>query len=157
MAISEISMRNVVTIDHEATVAQAAARMRRYDIGELVVVERANRAHMPVGLVSDRDITLEVTGQDLDPHHETVGSIMRRGLLTVRDDESLLAALRAMSERGACRAVVIDGAGRPTGLVSIEDILGLMAEVVCMSRLAHRERPDEETRIAGWFDNEAAS
>ena len=87
MAMGEIGMRNVVTIDREATVARAAATMRQHHTSELVVVERANGACMPVGLITDHDITIEITGQDLDPHHETVGSVMRNGLITIREDE----------------------------------------------------------------------
>lgn len=88
MAIGEIGMHEVVTIDREATVARAAATMRQHGVRELVVVDRANGECMPVGLITDRDITIEVTAQDLDPRHETVGSIMKIGLVAVRADES---------------------------------------------------------------------
>jgi CBS domain-containing protein len=158
MAIGEICTRNVVTIGREATIAQAAARMRQHRVGDLVVVERTNGGSVPVGIVTDRDVTVEVIALGLDPGQATVGSIAGDRLLTVREDEGMFEALRAMSDRGVRRAPVIDRHGRLTGIISIDDMLTLLAaELARIARIARQGPAGGSVRSDDLFVNELAA
>jgi CBS domain-containing protein len=158
MAIGELCTRNVVTIGREATIAQAAARMRQHRVGDLVVVERTNGGRIPVGIVTDRDVTVEVVALALDPGQATVGSIAGDRLLTVSEDEGMFEALRAMSERGVRRAPVIDRDGRLTGIISIDDMLTLLAaELARIARIARQGPAGGSVRSDDLFVNELAA
>lgn len=158
MAIGEICTRNVMTIGREASIAQAAARMRQHRVGDLVVVERTNGGRVPVGIITDRDVTVEVVALALDPGQATVGSIAGDRLLTVTEDEGMFEALRAMSERGVRRAPVIDRDGRLTGIVSIDDMLTLLAaELARIARIARQGPPGGSVRSDDLFVNELAA
>ena len=158
MAIGELCTRNVVTIGREATIAQAAARMRQHRVGDLVVVERTNGGRVPVGIVTDRDVTVEVVALALDPGQATVGSIAGDRLLTVSEDEGMFEALRAMSERGVRRAPVIDRDGRLTGIISIDDMLTLLAaELARIARIARQGPAGGSVRSDDLFVSELAA
>jgi CBS domain-containing protein len=147
MGIGDICTRNVMTIGRDATIAQAAARMRQYGVGDLLVVERMNGGRLPVGIVTDRDVTVEVIALELDPAQATVGSIAGDRLLTAREDEGIFEALRAMSDKGMRRAPVIDHRGRLTGIVSIDDMLALLAaELARIARIVRRGPAGESAR-----------
>jgi CBS-domain-containing membrane protein len=76
MKTGEIYARNVATVGHDASVVRAAAIMRQHHLHNLVVVERKCGRWAPAGVITDRDIAIEVVGQGLDPRHVTVAAAM---------------------------------------------------------------------------------
>lgn len=62
MSIEELCTKPVATIDGGATIMQAAAAMRSQNVGDLVVVRRRDGQAVPAGIITDRDIVVEVLG-----------------------------------------------------------------------------------------------
>ena len=94
MAVGELCNREVVITEKTASVVDAAQLMRTHHVGDLVVVEdRGGRKH-PVGIVTDRDIVVEVVAAGVNPDSLKVGDIMGPGVATVRESEGLFGALR---------------------------------------------------------------
>src|SRR3970040_2891857 len=114
MSISSLCKRVVVTIHRDATVEDAALFMRSSHIGDVVVVDAAD-TRRPVGIITDRDIAVEVVAQGLTPAQTPVGSIMSSPLLSLREDDGFLAALDKMSARGVRRGRVFRRGGGPQG------------------------------------------
>ena len=67
MAISEFCHRNVVCATRDTTVTEAANLMRQHHIGDVIIVETRAGKQVPVGIVTDRDIVVEVIAAGIDP------------------------------------------------------------------------------------------
>ena len=127
MTVGTIANYNVATIAASEGVVQAAARMRAEHVGDLIVVERQGSAHVPIGILTDRDIVVAVVAKQVPPDSVTVGDAMTRELLTVREDDSLEFALREMRRHGVRRAPVVGSRGELVGVLSIDDVIQHLA------------------------------
>jgi CBS domain-containing protein len=123
MTLKGIFKPNVATIDRHVDVAQAAGLMRREHVGDLVVTDRRDGHIVPIGVITDRDLVLEIIACDADPADITVGDMIRRDLLTVDEDNGVDIALRKMHRAGVRRAPVVDGSGTLIGVISIDDVI----------------------------------
>ena len=140
----QICSREVIFTTRDTTVQAAAKLMRQHHVGTVVVVDDANGRRVPVGIVTDRDIVIEVCAVDLNPNVITVGDIMAPELLTVREGEGLLQTVEIMRYKGVRRLPVVDRDGNLTGIVSIDDLLEALTEQMTeMTRILGREREHE--------------
>lgn len=157
MTISALCNRVVVTIQRQASAEDAARLMRSSHIGDVVVVDAAD-TRVPVGILTDRDIVLEIVGQGLAPAQTLVGSVMSSPLLTLREDDGFIEALDKMSARGVRRAPVVDRDGRLRGLVSVDDLVPLLArELAKIGALIRHEQVAEIQKTENSFRDEFAT
>ncbi len=144
MSIGQICNREVVSVARDTTVQAAAKLMRHFHVGTVVVVDAANDGRVPVGIVTDRDIVIEVCAVDLNQNVITVGDIMAPELVTVREDEGLLQTVEIMRYKGVRRLPVVDKNGNLVGIVSIDDLFEALTEQMAeMGRVLGREREHE--------------
>ena len=144
MAVGEICNREVVITEKGASVVQAAGLMRAHHVGDLVVVEEKDGARVPVGIVTDRDIVVEVVSAGVNPEALKVGDIMGPEVATVRESEGLFEALRYMRDKGVRRMPVVDGAGVLVGILTMDDVMALLAEEMTeLAKLVSHERQRE--------------
>lgn len=144
MPVGEICNREVVIAERALAVAEAAQRMRQYHVGDLVVVEEREGGRVPVGIVTDRDIVVEVVAAGVDPGTLVVGDIMGPGVATVRESEGLFETLRYMRDQGVRRMPVVGADGTLVGILTLDDLLGLLAEELAeLARLVSHERRRE--------------
>ena len=129
MQITSLIQRNVVTADPGDDLSAAARQMREKHVGYLVVTELdAERGgQRPVGVVTDRDLVISVIAADADPRALRVGDVMSRNPVTLPDTASFGMALREMRRIGVRRLPVINGKGQLEGIVSLDDIIDLLA------------------------------
>src|SRR5687767_10947923 len=126
--LGEIYNRAVVVATPEMTVSEAAKLMRSRHVGSLVVVSNTNVGlRVPVSIVTDRDLIVEVIAVDLDPKTITIGDIMPRRLFTVRADEDPLDAIHIMRSRAVRRLPVVNDQGRLLGIVAFDDLVAVVA------------------------------
>ena len=144
MNIGEICNREVVFAYRGTPLVEAARLMREHHVGSLVVVVDRLSERVPVGIVTDRDITVGVIAKGLDPRPLTVGDVISEELLSVREQDSLADALRLMRSRGVRRLPVLTHSGALAGIVTIDDILELVAEELeDFVKIVGRERARE--------------
>jgi len=123
MSVSSICTYNVATIEPREGVQQAAVRMREEHVGDLIVVEQRNGTTVPVGILTDRDLVLGIVAKNVPLDSVTVGDVMTRNLLMVKEDNGVSFTLREMRRVGVRRAPVVDDAGALVGVVSIDDAI----------------------------------
>jgi CBS domain-containing protein len=128
MNAGEICNREVVIARRDMRLGEAAKLMADYHVGSLVVVVDRGRERVPVGIVTDRDLTLAVLAKGVDPRTLEVGEVMSGELVTVREEDSVTEVLRIMRERGVRRVPVLATDGALVGIVSIDDVLDIVAE-----------------------------
>ena len=126
MRIADICTRDVVQIDAGAPLNEAAETMRRRHVGALVVTEQPNGEHIPVGMLTDRDIVLAVVAPDVAPGTLTAGDVMTHPLATCREDQELSDAIQTMRERGVRRLPVLNARGGLAGIVAADDIFNAL-------------------------------
>ena len=142
MNIGGMCHREVVLGYEDERVDEIAKRMREHHVGSVIVLARGGR--VPVGVVTDRDIVLEVIATGLDYRTVTIGEIMSRDLATVREADDAGDALRLMRTYGVRRLPVLSSAGTLAGVVAIDDLLGLFAgQVDDLVRAIGREQKHE--------------
>lgn len=141
MSIVSICQRNVDTARPDETVQAAAQRMATRAVGTLVVVDDERR---PVGMITDRDLTLRVLAVGGDPIDTCLRDVMTGHVESLRDDASIEDALAAMRAGGVRRLPLVDRAGRLTGIVSLEDVLALLSrEMAEVGTFLRRTAPSE--------------
>jgi CBS domain-containing protein len=148
MTIKDLCKRVVVTIHRNATAEDAARAMRASHIGDVVVVDPAD-TRKPVGIITDRDIAVEIVAQGLAPGETKVGSVMSSPVLTLHEDDGFIEALDKMSARGVRRAPVVDREGCLKGMVSVNDLVPLLARELAKIGALIRHGQAAETRKTG--------
>lgn len=127
MGVGEICSRKVAVAYKSMVLSEAARVMREQHVGSLVVVEETDRGRIPIGMLTDRDITVAVVAQDLDARNMSVGEVMSPDPVTVREEDAITEALRLMRRRGIRRIPVISAQGTLVGIVTIDDLLDILA------------------------------
>lgn len=146
MTAGDICNRNVVVAPKTEMVVDAAKRMRMAHVGDLVVVEDRQGRHMPVGIVTDRDIVVSVVAGDADHiNYLSLNDMMSEDLVTAKEQDSVELALQRMQERGVRRLPVVDAAGALVGILTMDDLLRHFTEqqgqlVELMASEQHHER-----------------
>ncbi len=144
MSIGELCNRNVVIAHKEENVLEAARLMRHYHVGDVVVLEDNNRK-LPVGILTDRDIVIELVAEQVDPESVSVGDVMSSPLLTVSESDELLNTIELMRGKGVRRAPVVDKEGELVGIITLDDLLDILAEALNdLVLLTGRERRREQ-------------
>jgi CBS domain-containing protein len=146
MNVGELCNRETVIATRETGVVEAARLMREHHVGSLVVCAEQLSQRVPVGMLTDRDIVVAVVAKEIDPRTLTVGEVMSAGALVVRERDGVPDALRTMREKGIRRVPVVNDTGGLVGIVTIDDILELVAEEMDgFVRTLRRERAREAT------------
>jgi CBS domain-containing protein len=145
MAIGEVCSREVVICSRETSIEAAAELMRRHHVGAVVVVDdRGDGSRVPVGMLTDRDITVGVVAKGLPPDQITVGEAMVPELVTGRDSDGVAEALGRMRAHGVRRMPVVDAGGRLLGIIAADDLLDLLAEeMTALAGLIARQQHHE--------------
>jgi CBS domain-containing protein len=145
MSIGEICNRNVVVIERGAAVQEAARLMRQFHVGALVVCNEREGLRVPVGLVTDRDLVIEVLGQEVDVASILVGDIMSVKLLIAHESDELWDTLQRMRAAGVRRMPVVDAQGSLQGIVTMDDVIELLAdELAQLAKLVAQEQRVEQ-------------
>jgi CBS domain-containing protein len=112
MAIGEICNREVVIVQLNSTVLEAAQLMRQHHVGDVLVVEDRGGVRVPVGIVTDRDLLVEIMAPELDQKVITVDDIMVPELATVKENTGVFEAIQYMRAKAVRRLPVVDGQRR---------------------------------------------
>ena len=122
MKAGELCNRNVITAEPDMSIQQAAGLMRDHHVGCLIVV-RENEARIePVGIVTDRDIVVELIAKGISTDEVTVGDIMSFALLKVCEDDTVFESAQRMRCRGVRRVPVITNNGALAGILRRLDV-----------------------------------
>lgn len=141
MSISEFCVRDVVCTTRSATISKAAALMRQFHVGDVLVVDETDGRRIPVGIVTDRDIVIEVVATGVDPRLLKVGDLVQRPIVTITEDRSYGDTIRLMTVNGVRRMPVVDRTGNLVGIISVDDMLRQLAiPLAALAELPDRGR-----------------
>jgi CBS domain-containing protein len=139
MSVGRICIRDVDTASAGESALVAARRMRDRNVGTLMVVDERNQ---PMGLLSDRDLVMRIIAQERDPARTPVAEVMTAMPMTILESSSIESVLGHMRTGHFRRMPVVNGSGALVGIVTLDDILTLLAEEFSMvGALLERESP----------------
>lgn len=125
MSVGKISTKEVATAIPDETIRQAARRMAARNVGTLVILDSSGR---PSGVVSDRDLMLQVLVEERNPDTTTVSEVMSTPVAAVHQRADIDDALREMAACRVRRMPVVDDAGKLTGIIALDDVLRFFAK-----------------------------
>lgn len=147
MLVGKICNREVVFVEPDTSIAEAARLMREHHVGGLVVVQEKSGKRVPVGIITDRDLVIEVIAAGVEMGDISVGDVMSNQLATAREGDDLLETLKMMRARGIRRLPVIDDDGALAGILTVDDLIDLFAEQIAdLARLIAFEQKREQER-----------
>ncbi len=148
MTIGSICKRYIVTVDANDSLQKAAMLMREHHVGAVVVVEGGTdgAGQRVVGIVTDRDMAIEVLARGGDASQVSVGRLAQSRLVSVPDDADMAEAVALMQTNGVRRLLVHDADGLLIGIVSFDDLLP--ACVAPLAGLADLMRKGLEREVA---------
>lgn len=136
MKIARLYTRRILATRRSAPIAEAAAAMRTYQVGALLVLEDLPAPQKPVGIVTDRDLAM----QGFASEDFAVGSVMTPVVATIGEEADVHEALEVMRAHGCRRLLVTNAAGEPRGILSIDDVVdGLSADLAAAAAVLKGE------------------
>lgn len=145
MILKDICVLDVASCGRETTVLEAARLMRRRHTGTLIVVDDPQGERGPAGIVTDRDIVVQVLAAELPAATTPVASIMASPLVVGSATEPLDDALERMRAHGVRRLPVVEHDGSLLGIVTLDDLLRLhAAQGAALADIVTKERDHEQ-------------
>ena len=118
MNVRDVMTENPRTVTAGSTVAEAARVMRDEDAGIVPIVEGEKLK----GVVTDRDIAIQVVAEGKDPQSTTVETVASKDLVTVDPQQDLDEALQLMAQHQVRRLPVTEEDGKLVGIVAQADV-----------------------------------
>ena len=139
MKTSDLCRKDVITVAASARVTDISKVMRKSHVGSVVVTS----GRKPLGIVTDRDIVVQVLAVELDPANVTAADVMSPSPAVIGAEDDVLWALKTMRDRGVRRLPVVDDRGELAGIIAFDDLmqhvgttLADIAHVIGTERLA---------------------
>jgi CBS domain-containing protein len=126
MDISSLCQREIVSVPANASVRQAAEAMRHHHVGALVVTD-AEEPGRAIGLVTDRDLVVDVLAPGRPVDGLAIGTLCNTNLVGISATATIQEAVQAMQRAGVRRLLVVQPGGTLVGLVSADDLFEAIA------------------------------
>lgn len=147
MGVGEFCNREVVIASGDESVQAGARLMREHHVGDLVLVEDKGPRRVPAGIVTDRDLVVEVMAAGVAPEELKLADVVTGPFFMVHEEDNLFDALEMMRGHGVRRVPVVDGDGGLAGIITADDVIGLLAEMLDdLASLVEREGARERIR-----------
>ncbi|HEY5761102.1 MAG TPA: CBS domain-containing protein [Steroidobacter sp.] len=144
MKLKELCVLDVVCCHRGTTIAQAARLMRQHHTGDLVVIDESDGSREPIGMITDRDIVMEVTAKSHDPERTQVSQVMTSPLVVASGSESVATAIQRMREHGVRRLPIVDDNGAVFGIITLDDLYRVLAEhTAALASIVSKEQTRE--------------
>jgi CBS domain-containing protein len=148
MHIGEICTRSVVTCGRDTSALELAQLMRDHHVGDVIVVDEREGKLTPVGIVTDRDLVVQVMAKGLNPDLPRAGDMIVDELVTAVESEGVYDAIWHMRNKGIRRLPVVDAHNRLLGVLTADDVTEFLAEELTqVARIMPRQIKVEEAAL----------
>ncbi len=148
LKVEDVMVKEVVTVDANKTVKDAADIMNRYEIGCLIVVRRGKA----VGILTERDLLKRVLSETRDPATTRIKEIMSKPLIVVESDTEMEDAARLMFKMKIKKLPIIQQ-GKLSGLVTLTDLARFQPHMIkILKQLSQRENaPKRMQKVIDYY------
>jgi CBS domain-containing protein len=135
LKVEDVMVKEVITIDENATVKEAAEVMNKFEIGCLIAIRKGKA----MGIITERDLLKRVVADAKDANKTKVKDIMSSPLVVVEPTMDLEEAVKLMFQMKIKKLPVVDGK-RLVGLISLTDIARFQPQMIrILKQLAMRQ------------------
>ncbi|MDQ2054591.1 CBS domain-containing protein [Halobellus sp. H-GB7] len=124
MPVVDVARTGVMTAQRDQSAGNLATVMKEENVGSVIIEEDGR----PVGIVTDRDLVVEVLEPRADPTTVTAADVMTETPVTVDTDAGVFEAIRQMHEHSVRRMPVTETDGNLAGIVTLDDLLILLSD-----------------------------
>ena len=124
MPIQDLARDDVIRAEPETPIAELAQQMRDENVGSVVITN----GETPVGIATDRDLTVRTIAEETDPSEQTAEDVMSADLCSVDPDAGFYEAAQAMSENGVRRLPICNDSDELVGIITADDLTELLAD-----------------------------
>jgi CBS domain-containing protein len=121
MKCSEVMTKKPTCCLPTDPVSKAAHLMNKMNVGSILIIESEQTKKL-IGIVTDRDLALQVVADELDAKSTKVADVMTHDIITCRNDDDIQVAVDAMAEHQLRRMPVVDNDYRIVGIISQADV-----------------------------------
>jgi CBS domain-containing protein len=147
LKVDDVMVKEVITIDENSTVKEAADVMNRFEIGCLIVTKDGKAD----GILTERDLLKRVVGQTRNPKRTKVGTVMSRPLIVVEPDMELEEAAKLMFKLRIKKLPVVEE-GRLMGLVTLTDLARFQPQMIrILKRLSEKMAPKRMRKVVNYY------
>ena len=149
MLAGEYCNRDVIIIGRSDSILKAAKLMREHHVGDVLVVESVKGERTPIGILTDRDIVVDVLAKYDHAHDIAIQDVFNNRLITIHEKDDLMVAIKQMRLNGVRRIPVINDTGGLVGILSVEDVLDVITEqLMDIGQTLTNEKNNEEKLVA---------
>ena len=146
MTVGKFCNREVVVTSKDSTIMEVAQLMRHHHVGDIVIVDdNGGDQPRPIGIITDRDIVMELIACEVSLDDVLVGDVMSYELVTAHEQDSIWDAMNLMRTKGIRRLPVVNEEGGLEGILTIDDLYELLGEELkLLTKVPLREQVNEK-------------
>jgi CBS domain-containing protein len=139
-----IGESRLITLPSQAPLLEAVRLMREHNIGDVIITEDMDGELFPAGIVTDRDIALDVLAQCANPESLQVSAVMSRFLVTCPVGTGVFEMIRVMKQEGVSRLPLVSETGALKGIVNAKNLVQLLvAGLHDLARISETQQSNE--------------
>jgi len=144
LKVGDVMVKEVVTIDENFSVREAADIMNKFEIGCLIGVRRGKA----MGILTERDVLKRVVAEGKDASKIRVKDVMTSPLVVAEPNMDLAEAVKLMFQMKIKKLPVVDEK-RLVGLVSLTDIARFQPQMITILKqlAARQETPKSMQKV----------
>ncbi len=148
MSAGAFCNREVVVAPATTDIVAIAQLMRQHHVGDVVIVDDSDAGRViPLGILTDRDIVLELVAGGVALDRVAAGDVMSHELVTAHEEESVWQTMQRMRSFGIRRMIVVNNAGGLEGILTLDDLMELLAdELATLAKILPHSRAKEKSR-----------
>jgi len=148
LKVRDVMVREVVTVDENASVKEAVEIMNEFQIGSIIVLEKGKAK----GIVTERDFLRRVIAEAKDVMNTKVKEIMTTPLVVVEPGMDLEEAVKLMFQNKIKKLAVVD-ANKLVGIVTLTDIARVEPQMIRMLKqlAAKQETPKSMQKVIDYY------
>ncbi len=147
LKVEDVMVKEVITVDKESTVKEAADIMNRFEIGCLIVTEEGKA----VGIITERDLLKRVISQARSPKRTKVEKVMSKPLIVVEPDMDLEEAAKLMFKLKIKKLPVVES-GHLMGLVTLTDLARFQPQMIhILKKLSEKMAPKRMKKVVDYY------
>lgn len=145
MKIAELCNRDVVIAPEQTSAGQLAKLMREFHTGSVLITRETGGVRKPVGIVTDRDIVVELVAKGVDPNTCMANDMLCGELICAAENDDVKDVMERMRRHGIRRMPVVDPRGALVGIVTADDLIDYVWEQLDdLVALVRREQIKEQ-------------
>lgn len=142
LKVEDVMVKEVITIDEDSTVKDAADVMNKFEIGCVIAVRKGKA----MGILTERDLLKRVVAEGIDAAETKVKDIMTSPLIVAEPSMDLSEAVKLMFKMKIKKLPVVDGK-RLVGLISLTDIARFQPQMISiLKQLAAKQAAPKSIR-----------